>query len=141
VIDEYKAYDADVYRLFDWIQKRLAEVSDRPDATIWLHPDSEAYFPTITQKLDFPVMKFTGDELAGHNELNWYLLPTELAHPFGRVEQAAHLYFLVDPKYLIAAEPTMPHRAFITPVRRSRRGAIPATACPLRSARSSTACA
>jgi predicted phage terminase large subunit-like protein len=109
VVDEYKAYDADVYRLFDWIGKRLSEVSDRPDATIWLHPDSEAYFPTITQKLDFPVMKFSGDVLAGHNELNWYLLPTELAHPFGATENASHLYFIVDPKYLIAAEPDEPH--------------------------------
>jgi predicted phage terminase large subunit-like protein len=108
VLDEYKAYDADMYRLFDWITKRLGELSDRPDATVWLHPDSEQYLATITQKLDFPVVKFTDDELAGHNELNWYLLPTELAHPFGASEHAAHLYFLVDDRHLTVADADQP---------------------------------
>lgn len=109
VLDEYKAYDANMYALFDWIKERMSSFGPDRDITIWLHPDSEQYKQTIASKLDFRVSQFTDDNLAGHNELNWYLLPTERSHPFGNLEAASHIYFITDPKYISAPEPDKPH--------------------------------
>lgn len=78
IVDEYKEYTSDYEGLFTWLdaslKKHIALPSDakesRPDATIWLHPDSEDYAAAIRQKLKYNVRLFEGD--GGIVEANWY---------------------------------------------------------------------
>jgi hypothetical protein len=96
VVAEYKAFNADFYAMFDWIDTALdAYCGGGRDATVWLHPDSEQYSQVIWQKLQRRVAVFDGDAGDGLTELNWYLKPTEAENPFNPVEKAAGLYALV----------------------------------------------
>lgn len=113
VVDEYKTYDSDFYKLFAWLDRTLKRTCEDPaKTTIWLHPDSREFEPTINQKLAYPVALFDGDESAGIAEANWYMLPTEKAHPFASpvlMEEASHMYWLVHPGQLAAADIDRPH--------------------------------
>lgn len=105
ILDEYKRYNANLYELFDWLESRLKTWQTSAEPTIWLHPDSEQYFQTISSKLPYRVSQFHEDKLAGHNELNWYLMPHDSDHPFGATtEQAAHLYFVCHDDYYYGVE-------------------------------------
>ncbi len=98
VIAEYKSYDSDFYKLFDWIDETLRHkcaAADESNTTVYLHPDSAQYLDTISRKLKYKIGLFSSDNLAGITELNWYLLPKESAHPFNHFENAAGLYFLI----------------------------------------------
>ncbi|HNU06127.1 MAG TPA: hypothetical protein PKO33_00075, partial [Pyrinomonadaceae bacterium] len=97
VLAEYKAWNADFERVFEWIGRRRAELFPNAPVTVWAHPDSKAVLDTVNRKLPFGVTLFDGDVFAGLTELGWYLKPTQFAHPFNTfgTEPAAHLYFLV----------------------------------------------
>jgi hypothetical protein len=95
VLDEYKRHNADMYGLFDWLKERLAVWKTSVDPVVYLHGESEQYYQTIASKLPYAVTTFKEDNLAGHNEMNWYLMPHDASHPFkGSAEQAGHLYFV-----------------------------------------------
>jgi phage terminase large subunit-like protein len=112
---EYKAYDSDFYKVFDWIDLVLKETCEDADATIWLHPDSEPLMNTINQKLKHPVVIFQEDSHAGLTETNWYLLPKEEAHPVNQMEQAAHLYFLIpETEFDAPVKPSDPAQAVLS---------------------------
>jgi hypothetical protein len=99
VIGEYKSYDSNFYKVFDWIDETLAtrcEAANEENTAIYLHPDSAQYLTTIAAKLKYKVGVFQGDAFAGYTELNWYLVPKESAHLFNCLENAAGLYLLVD---------------------------------------------
>jgi predicted phage terminase large subunit-like protein len=104
VIDEYKAYDGNMYALFGWLERRFADFN-AGDPTIWLHADSEPFYQTIASKTHHRVQVFRDEATAGHNELNWYLMPTEKSHPFGNLENAAHMYFVCPDQYFSAGDP------------------------------------
>jgi predicted phage terminase large subunit-like protein len=99
IIGEYKSYNSDFYKVFDWIDGQLSarcEAANQDNTAIYLHPDSAQYLRTIASKLKYRVGVFGGDAFAGYTELNWYLLPKEVAHPFNYLEEATGLYLLVD---------------------------------------------
>jgi predicted phage terminase large subunit-like protein len=99
VIGEYKSYDSDFCKLFDWIEETLAgrcEDANADNTAVYLHPESEQYLTTISSKLNYRMGVFTGDTFAGITELNWYLLPKETAHPFNHLEKATGLYLLIE---------------------------------------------
>ncbi len=103
-IGEYKSYDSDFYKVFDWIDETLAarcEAANADNTAIYLHPDSAQYLTTIAAKLNYRIGVFGGDAFAGYTELNWYLLPKETEHPFNYLEKAAGLYLLVDRDELV----------------------------------------
>ncbi len=105
VIGEYKSYDSDFYKLFDWIDETLAakcEAANADNTAIYLHPDSGQYLTTIAAKLKYRVGVFSGDAFAGYTELNWYLLPKEAAHPFNHPEQSTGLYLLINGDEFVA---------------------------------------
>jgi predicted phage terminase large subunit-like protein len=103
VLDEYKRYDANMYALFEWLEASLARWKTAEEPLIWLHPDSEQYHQTICDKMPYKVSMFKEDNLAGHEELNWYLKGTDDRHPFDRNTESAHLYFVSDDKYFYGA--------------------------------------
>lgn len=98
VFAEYKSYDSDFYKLFNWIETTLkdyCEQSDSQNTSIFLHPDCAQFLPTIRQKLKYGGSVFEKDKFAGITEMNWYMLPYEQAHPFNELEQATRMMFLV----------------------------------------------
>lgn len=100
VLDEYKRYDANMYAMFDWLKERLEKWKTSSEPSIWIHPDSDQYRQTIASKLPFCVGSFKEDDLAGHNEMNWYMMGTEKEHPFGRkAESATNLYFVCEDEF------------------------------------------
>lgn len=106
ILGEYKEYDADYQKLFDWLERTLkifCKRNDPENTTIWLHPDSKQFAPAIRQKLDVGIAEFTGDKWAGYAELNWYFIPTEKAHPTNAAEKAARMYGLIKPGTLVEA--------------------------------------
>lgn len=107
VIGEYKTYDSDFYKVFDWIDAELkakCEAANRRNTTIWLHPKSKKHFDTIAKKLDYKIGVFAGDHFAGLTELNWYLKEKPEAHPFYYGEKAANISFIVDRDEITAAD-------------------------------------
>ena len=110
VVDEYKQYDGDFYKLFDWLDATLKRTcANAEDATIWLHPDSAEFASTINAKLKYRVELFKGDAAAGIAEANWYMLETEKAHPFTVFEKASHMYWLMHPAQMEIPTPDFPH--------------------------------
>lgn len=97
VIAEYKEFTDDFTLLFDWMTiTRSLYCPKNQNQTIWLHPDSEQFRVTIWQKLQVPVKLFTGDNVAGVTELNWYLQPSNNLNPFSLGEKASNLYYFND---------------------------------------------
>ncbi len=106
ILGEYKQYDADYHKLFDWLDRTLrifCKRNDTKNTTIWLHPESVQFAPAIRQKLDVGIAEFEGDKWAGYAELNWYFIPTEKAHPTNAAEKAARMYGLIKPGMEIEA--------------------------------------
>lgn len=106
ILGEYKEYDQDPQKLFDWLAdmiKLFCVRADTKNTTIWLHPDSKHFAPVIRQKLDVGIAEFEGDDLAGYAELNWYFIPTADAHPANAAERAARMYGIIKPGMEIEA--------------------------------------
>ena len=97
VVAEYKAWTADFYELFDWLEDSLRALYDGKLATIWLHPLSESYAATIRQKLNIPVRVFDGDILDGVTEMNWYMRALDGS------KNEARLYGIVESGQLSSA--------------------------------------
>lgn len=84
IVDEYKEQGKPYEHLFTWLdaslKKHIALPKDakesRPNATIWLHPDSEEYTTAIRQKLKYNVRPF--EEEGGIVEANWYAQNSKL---------------------------------------------------------------
>lgn len=73
VLDEYKSYTAHFEEMFVWLNTSLKRNCKEPkSSTIWLHPDSESYSPTIRQKLNYGVQVFRYGPTDGIVEANWY---------------------------------------------------------------------
>src|SRR5262249_38216651 len=85
-----KAWTSDFYELFDWLEATLREMYKGKLATIWLHPSSESYAPTIRQKLKIPGRVFDGYVLDCITEMNWYMRALDGAR------DEARLYGIVD---------------------------------------------
>lgn len=103
IIAEYKEYTDDFYQLFDWLNTSLdSYCEDASDAVIWLHPQSEQFLATITQKVKCKVQVFDGDKNAGLTEINWYLKPSE-PNSLG----IARLYALTVPEQLTVARDSL----------------------------------
>ncbi len=106
VFAEYKAYDGNYHRLFNWLEKAFyiyCESSSFENTTVWLHPDSAHFQQTIIEKLNVSVAVFEGDAQTGLTEMNWYFMPNGTAHPSNRLEQAANLYLLVPDAQTLSA--------------------------------------
>lgn len=106
VFAEYKAYDSDFGKLFDWLKRTFhiyCEHSDYDNTTIWLHKDSAHFQQTIIEKLKVNVAVFDSDNQTGLTELNWYFMPNGKAHPANQTEQASNLYLLSADAQLSAA--------------------------------------
>lgn len=95
---EYKAYDGDYHRLFEWLEIMLelkcAKVG-RDDMTMWLHKESEHFANPLRQKLNVACSVFEGNIWAGLTELNWYFTPRPVQSPFNEFQQAAGIYLAV----------------------------------------------
>ena len=97
VFAEYKTYDGDYNKLFEWLKQSLynyCENSSYANTTIWLHKDSAHFEQTIIEKLKVNVAVFDRDNQTGLTELNWYFMPNGNAHPANKLEQASNLYLL-----------------------------------------------
>lgn len=103
IIAEYKEYTDDFNLLFDWLKTTLELTCSRSVPMIWLHKDSEAFKPTLQQKLNLTVRIFREPIEAGVTELGWYLQPTDKPNPFYAERKATRLYGLVDSSQLAVA--------------------------------------
>lgn len=98
VIADYKAYDGDYHKLFDWVKTTLGTYCEAPgmeNTTVWLHPDSAHFEQTIIEKLKVNVAVFDQDAITGYTELNWHFLPSQASHPSTLLESASRMYLLV----------------------------------------------